>query len=88
MKSSFSTGSAVPINGKNLVRNVGGFSNVSEPAFIFLAVPNSNQKGSSGVVDVIEMVAGFPRFDTNPFQLGVQSIPAAGATIVMDYFRQ
>ena len=28
------------------------------------------------------------RFDTNVFQPGVQSIPAAGVTGLMDYFRQ
>ena len=60
--------------------------NTNEPQFMFLAVPNSKQGG--GVVDVIQLDTGFTRADTNVFQAGIQSIPASGASIVMDYFRQ
>lgn len=84
--SSFSAGTPVLVNGKNLVRqNGGGVLNSNEPALMFLAVPNSNQGG--GVVDVIDLSTN-KRRDTNLYQSGVQSIPADGATLVMDYFRQ
>jgi len=69
------------------VRAVGGvFDNTSEAAFLFVAVPNSSQGG--GVIDVIALESGFVRFDTDVNQPGVQSIPADGASVLMDYFRQ
>ena len=83
----FSAGTPVNINGKAIVRVLGPVVvNTSEPRFMFVAVPNSDQGG--GVVDVLRIDSGFLRFDTNPFQPGIQSIPAPGANIVMDYFRQ
>ena len=41
----------------------------------------------AGVIDVINL-GGLLRQDTNRFIDGVQSIPAAGVSIVMDYYRQ
>jgi hypothetical protein len=81
----FSAGSPSQINAKGLVRSAGG-NNVNEPLFMFLAVPNSQQGG--GVIDVISLNALITRIDTNVFQPGIQSIPAQGAEIVMDFFRQ
>ena len=52
---------------------------------MFLTVPNSSE--GPGVIDTIDL-ATLQRFDTDPFLSGVQSIPAAGALGVMDYFRQ
>lgn len=84
--SQFSAGTPVLVNGKNIVRQSGGaILNTNEPALLFLAVPNSNQGG--GVVDVIDLSTN-KRRDTNLYQVGVQSVPADGATLVMDYFRQ
>ena len=86
----FSAGSAAALNGKGLVRGttiVGfGGANSNEPAYMFLAVPNSTQGG--GVIDVINMGTSYTRTDTNVFEAGIQSIPATGAQLVMDYFRQ
>ena len=82
----FSAGSPAAINGKSIVRTVGGVQNTNEPQLMFLAVPNSKQ--GVGVVDVIQLDTGFTRADTDLFQIGIQSIPAPGARIVMDYFRQ
>jgi hypothetical protein len=85
----FSAGQPASINGKSVVRsgNFGvGFNNTCEPVFMFLAVPNSTE--GTGSVDVIRIDSGSIRFDTNPFKAGVQSIPAPGASILMDYFRQ
>lgn len=87
LSNSFSAGSPIPINGKGLLRTVGVLAiNTVEPSYMFLAVPNSSQGG--GAVDVIQMSSGFLRFDTNPFLAGVQSVPASGASVVMDYWRQ
>ncbi|MCZ6597990.1 MAG: hypothetical protein O7B99_10150, partial [Planctomycetota bacterium] len=84
----FSVGIPVAMNGRNLVRRVGAVvENANEPALMFVAIPRSSEGRS--VVDVLDLGAGGNvRFDTNPFQVGVQSIPAPGAAIVMDYFRQ
>ena len=76
------------MNGKSLVKAIpgtGGFENVSEPRYLFLAVPRSSE--GQGVVDVIDL-STFQRVDTDVFQLGVQSVPARGARVLMDYFRQ
>jgi len=83
----FSSGIPVQINGKSLVRTLTIINNTNEPEFMFVAVPNPSQ-GSDGVVDVIDIGGGFTIVDTNAFQPGPQSIPAAGATALMDYFRQ
>ncbi len=86
----FSAGVPAPVNGKGLIRGGGfGFGGIiptSQPSYMFLAVPNSNQGG--GVVDVINLDAGLSRVDTDVFLPGVQSIPAAGVNVLMDYFRQ
>lgn len=83
--SPFTVGDAALVNGKSLIRQSGGIINTNEPAFVFLAVPNSDQGG--GVIDVIDISTG-QRRDVNLYQPGIQSIPADGATLVMDYFRQ
>jgi hypothetical protein len=78
---------AAKINGKNLVKQVPGGQpmNTNEPTYMFLPVHVSASGGE--VIDVVELRTGL-RIDTNPFHPGVQSIPAGGAAIVMDYFRQ
>jgi YVTN family beta-propeller protein len=83
----FSAGAPVPINGKNLVRELsaGLVVNTNEPSYLFLPVRNSSQ--GTAVVDVIR-ISTRRRIDTNHHQPGIQSIPAGGAAIVMDYFRQ
>jgi len=89
LSSVFSAGSAIPQNGKNIVRSIppGVTVNTNEASYMFAAVPNA--VGGSGVVDVIQLGAsGLPRVDTNPFQSGVQSIPASNVTLVADYWRQ
>jgi hypothetical protein len=48
-------------------------------------VPSSSE--GPGVVDVVDLTT-LQRADTDPFQPGVQSIPARGARVLMDYFRQ
>ncbi|MHC5012820.1 MAG: hypothetical protein ACYTG6_18060, partial [Planctomycetota bacterium] len=83
--SNFSAGTPLQANGKSQVK-LGGATNANEATFMFLAVPFSDQGG--GVVDVIRLDSGFQRFDTDPFQSGVQSIPAQGVSVLMDYFRQ
>jgi hypothetical protein len=85
----FSAGQPASINGKSVVRagTFGiGVNNTCEAVFMFLAVPNSSE--GTGSVDVVRVDAGGIRFDTNPFKPGIQSIPAPGASILMDYFRQ
>ena len=84
----FSAGVALPINGKSLVRVVGGTpANTCEPKYMFVAVPNPTF-GSEGVVDVVDIGGGFNRVDVSAFQPGVQSIAVKEAATLMDYFRQ
>ncbi len=84
----FSAGAPKNHNAKGILFQVptGGVTPASVPRKMFVAVPVSSE--GPGVIDVIDIDAGFLRFDTNPFQDGVQSVPAPGARIVMDYFRQ
>ncbi len=83
----YSAGFPLSINGKSLVKSNGNvIVPVSAPQFMFLAVPNSLE--GPGVIDVINLAAGFQRFDTDPFQNGVQSIPATGVIGLSDYIRQ
>ncbi len=83
----YSAGFPTNVNGKSLVKgNAGTFQSANTPRFMFVAVPNSRE--GSGVVDVIDLEGGSLRFDTNPFDTGVQSIQASGVAFVMDYFRQ
>ena len=85
--SSFSAGFPALVNGKSLVRTAtAGVTSVSAPRFLFAAVPNSASL-PTGAVDVVSL-ANHARFDTNAFHDGVQSIPAPGAKVLMDYFRQ
>ncbi len=82
----FSSGAGAPMNGKSLVRNYGGaLRHTSTPQFLFL--PIAGRDDHSGAVDVIALDT-LQRFDTDPWNAGVQSIAAPGAAIVMDYFRQ
>jgi len=80
----YSAGQPLSINGKSLVRFLGGaFGPAASPQFAFVAVPNP------GVVDVLDLSTGpVRRVDTNLFQSGLQSIPASNVTLVADYFRQ
>ena len=85
---SFSAGTALPGNGKGMVRPVpGGVINNNEPAYMFAAVPNVT--GGFGVVDVFDLAkAGVLRKDINAFQVGVQSILVPNVSGVMDYWSQ
>jgi hypothetical protein len=49
-------------------------------------VPNSSQ--GTGAVDVLELDNGLQRYDVNVFEPGVQSVRAAGATFLCDYWKQ
>jgi hypothetical protein len=84
----FSSGSPAAINGKNLVRDVPGqgILATNAPRHMFV-VSRPLAPGLAEAVDVIDLETGL-RADTNPFHEGIQSIPAAGARLVMDYFRQ
>jgi len=87
MITSFSAGSALPGNGKGLVRVVGAVVNTNEPGFMFAAVPNVT--GGFGVVDVFDLAkAGVLRKDINAFQTGIQSVQVPNVSGVMDYWRQ
>jgi hypothetical protein len=84
----FSAGRPAAVNGKNLVRDVPGVGVLATNAPRYLFVPvRTSRTGGSEVIDVIDLETGL-RADTNPFQPGTQSIPAPGASRVMDYFRQ
>jgi YVTN family beta-propeller protein len=82
--SAFSAREPAPLNGKSQVRQLGPAGqivNTSEPKYLFVPIRGA------GVVDVIRLSDGV-RIDTNAHQPGIQSIPAVGAAVVMDYFRQ
>ena len=84
--SSFSPGAPAIQNGKSQVRNWNGsIANTSAPALMFLPVEDA----SSGAhrIDVFDLATGL-RTDTNGYQPGIQSIPAPGASVIMNYFRQ
>lgn len=85
----FAAGIAAQANGKQMVRaTVFGSQWVSTngPNYMFLAIPNSNQAG--GVVDVVDLLGGLKRVDTDVFVPGVQSIPATGVNVLCEYYRQ
>ncbi|MEM7306889.1 MAG: beta-propeller fold lactonase family protein [Planctomycetota bacterium] len=84
----FSAGVPASYNAKGLVFTVpgGGLTQGNLPITMYAAVPVSSE--GPGVVDVISLEAGLTRVDTNPFAEGTQSIPAPGAAVVVDYFRQ
>ena len=89
-RSDFSAGSPVPANNKSQIRDTQGSAipvNSSESQFLFAAVPNP--VGASGVIDVLALgITGTPRFDTNPYVDGVQSVPVPQVSVLADYFRQ
>ncbi|NOT29547.1 MAG: beta-propeller fold lactonase family protein [Planctomycetes bacterium] len=80
----FSPGTPISYNGKSLIKALGAFPiGASAPQYLFAAVPNE------GVVEVFNMAGGsFRRVDTDPFEPGIQGIPAPNAAVLMDYFRQ
>lgn len=92
----FAAGNGIPANNKSQIRLAGTASgtvglgqtrNANAPQFLFAAVPNPI--GGSGVIDVLSLGAtGSPRFDTNPYMSGVQSVPVPLVTGLSDYFRQ
>ncbi len=83
----FGHGTPAALNGKQLVRDVPrlGICNPNEPASLVVAVAGG--AAGAGAVDVIDLERG-TRVDVDVFRPGVQSIAAAGARLVMDYFRQ
>jgi hypothetical protein len=84
---SFSASPSVPINGKAGVKTLAGVYGAPKSSrYLFLAVPSSTE--GPGVVDVIDLRAGFLRTDTDARLPGVQSIPAPGCNMVVDYWRQ
>jgi len=75
-------------NGKSIVKAATPLPRPAvTPQYLFVAIPNSNEAGGAGVVDVIDL-NGFLRTDTNRITPGIQSIPANGVTHVVDFFRQ
>lgn len=87
VSSAFSAGTPAEINGKSMVRDfAGNRTNTNAASYLFVPIPVPEQ-GGHGVIDVIDLATG-QRIDTNPFQDGLQSIPARGATVVSSYFRQ
>jgi hypothetical protein len=84
----FSAGVPSPVNGKSLIRSVGGaLTNTCEPNYMFVAIP-SPTFGSEGVLDVIDVSGGFNRVDTSSFRAEVNSIACTNASGLMDYWRQ
>lgn len=88
LATTFSLPSPAQVNSKSLVRFTpdGQFANTNEPALMFVAIEGAGGSAQN-LVDVIRLDSN-QRQDVNPFELGVQSIPAGGATVLMDYFRQ
>ena len=83
----FSSGLPVQLNGKGLVRPVpGGVRRTTTPTLLMAAVPSSLQGG--GRIDVVRLTGSLFLQDTNPFQVGIQSIPVPDITLLMDYFRE
>lgn len=78
----FAAGSPLPANGKGLRRP--RFFGMPEfrcvrPRFLMAAIAEQN------VIDVLE---GDQLFDTDPYQPGVQSVPAQGVRSLVTYWRQ
>ena len=78
------SGITLQVNGKHPMRKSVLAMPTNRAQYMFLPV-----RDEQGVdrIDVIDLVTG-ARKDTNGYQFGVQSIPAQGAELVMDYFRQ
>jgi DNA-binding beta-propeller fold protein YncE len=93
LQSPLATGAVKQSNGKSLVRGqvlnniaTGLVLRAKSPEYLFVAVPNSSQ--GAGVVDVIRLGSSLTRFDTDPHQEGIQSIPATDVRVLCDYWRQ
>jgi YVTN family beta-propeller protein len=82
----FSAGTSIPINGKHPVRQVNGVAYDTNSAS-YLFVPVHGAQPGQEQIDVIRLSTGL-RIDTNAFLAGIQSIPAAGASVLANYFRQ
>ncbi len=83
----FSAGDPIVLNGKSIARPAGATAQPRNLArFLMVAVPNSTN--GQGAVDVLDLDGGFQRFDTNPFQSGIQSISAPGVLRLGHYFKQ
>lgn len=75
------------VNGKNLYRVLGGAAvRTNDPAYMLVPVRDP-ASGVGRAIDVIALATGL-RLDVNPYRPGVQSIPARGAQLAVDYFRQ
>lgn len=81
----FGARGSAALNGKNPVRLYGAPATATNQAS-YLFAPVRTADGPQAI-DVVELATG-QRVDVDPSQPGVQSIPAAGAFGVMDYFRQ
>ena len=85
--SPFAAGIPAVVNGKSLVRStVSGIVPTNLPTYAFVTVASSSTTGQPAI-DVIDIATG-QRIDTNPFAIGIQSVPVAGALGVVDYFAQ
>ena len=83
--SSFAAAAPVALNGKSQVRVVGSnVLNTNEPRYMFVAVRDSSGGTAIDVLDLLTL----QRVDVNAYHAGTQSIPASGAQLVADYFRQ
>ncbi len=84
----FSPGVAAQINGKSTVRNIPGVGirPTNWAHYMFVTVKD-RVSGGPKAIDVLDLATGL-RVDVNRFHPGTQSIPARGASVVMDYFRQ
>jgi len=83
------SGTLAPVNGKNLYRTMGSISitrATNDPTYMFVPVRDP-VTGVGKSIDVIALATG-SRVDANPFRPGIQSIPARGASLAVDYFRQ
>lgn len=87
----FSSSAPVQTNGKHPMRGTLAFgtqdTHLPTNRAKYMFIPVRDQQAGTERIDVIDLVNGI-RVDTNVFHAGVQSIPAPGARLVMDYFRQ
>ncbi len=77
------------VNGKNLYRTMGSpwsTRATNDPTYLFVPVRDP-VTGLGRAIDVFTLATG-TRLDVNPYRPGVQSIPARGASLAVDYFRQ
>ena len=84
--SPFTSGTSAVVNGKAPIRQLPQFPSpvsTNEARLLFVAVPGA------GVLDVLSLaLTGTPRFDTNVYEAGVQSVPVPGIRFVAGYFGQ